>query len=77
MDIDDDINELSMLEFIHNIVETLDKYFENVCELDVSLFWVNFFSGLTFVLSLDNVQHREGTFYNWWDGNEWVHRRNE
>ena len=36
MDIDDDINELSMLEFIHNIVETLDKYFENVCELDVS-----------------------------------------
>ena len=36
MDIDDDCNELSMLEFIHNIVETLDKYFENVCELDVS-----------------------------------------
>ena len=25
-----------MLEFIHNMVETLDKYFENVCELDVS-----------------------------------------
>ena len=36
MDIDDDINELSLLEFIHNLVETLDKYFENVCELDVS-----------------------------------------
>lgn len=36
IDIDDDINELSMLEFIHNMVETLDKYFENVCELDVS-----------------------------------------
>ena len=29
-------NELAMLEFIHNLVETLDKYFENVCELDVS-----------------------------------------
>lgn len=37
IDIDDDINELGMLEFIHNMVETLDKYFENVCELDVSL----------------------------------------
>ena len=24
-----------MLEFIHNLVETLDKYFENVCELDI------------------------------------------
>ena len=29
-------NELSILEFIHNLVETLDKYFENVCELDVT-----------------------------------------
>jgi hypothetical protein len=28
-------NELAILEFIHNLVETLDKYFENVCELDV------------------------------------------
>ena len=28
-------NELSLLEFIHNLVETLDKYFENVCELDI------------------------------------------
>jgi AP-4 complex subunit sigma-1 len=27
-----------MLEFIHNLVETLDKYFSNVCELDVSGF---------------------------------------
>ena len=37
IDIDEDINELSLLEFIHNMVETLDKYFENVCELDVSI----------------------------------------
>jgi AP-4 complex subunit sigma-1 len=29
-------NELAVLEFIHTLVETLDKYFENVCELDVS-----------------------------------------
>lgn len=28
-------NELGMLEFIHATVETLDKYFENVCELDI------------------------------------------
>lgn len=31
----DDENELSYLEFIHTLVETLDKYFENVCELDI------------------------------------------
>jgi AP-4 complex subunit sigma-1 len=24
-----------MLEFIHTLVETLDKYFESVCELDI------------------------------------------
>eukprot|EP00933_Yihiella_yeosuensis_P083194 TRINITY_DN97376_c0_g1_i1.p1 TRINITY_DN97376_c0_g1~~TRINITY_DN97376_c0_g1_i1.p1 ORF type:complete len:146 (-),score=21.92 TRINITY_DN97376_c0_g1_i1:159-596(-) len=34
-DIEDDCNELSLLEFIHTLVETLDKYFENVCELDI------------------------------------------
>jgi len=28
-------NELAILEFIHSLVETLDKYFENVCELDI------------------------------------------
>ena len=65
MDIDDDINELSMLEFIHNIVETLDKYFENVCELDVSPSGSSIIlESNLFVLSLDNVQHREGTLYN-------------
>jgi AP-4 complex subunit sigma-1 len=31
----DDENELSILEFIHSLVETMDKYFESVCELDV------------------------------------------
>lgn len=31
-------NEMAYLEFIHNLVETLDKYFENVCELDVNIF---------------------------------------
>jgi len=28
-------NQLSILELIHNLVETLDRYFENVCELDI------------------------------------------
>lgn len=28
-------NELGILEFIHALVETLDKFFENVCELDI------------------------------------------
>ena len=28
--VDEDENELSILEFIHNLVETLDKYFINV-----------------------------------------------
>lgn len=32
----DEDNELAVLEFIHSLVETLDKYFESVCELDVS-----------------------------------------
>jgi len=35
VDNSDDENELSYLEFIHTLVETLDKYFENVCELDI------------------------------------------
>ncbi len=28
-------NELATLEFIHCLVETLDRYFSNVCELDL------------------------------------------
>ena len=28
-------NELGILEFIHALVETMDKYFESVCELDI------------------------------------------
>merc|ERR1712087_153943 len=31
----EDENELAILEFIHALVETLDRYFENVCELDI------------------------------------------
>ena len=32
---DDTDNELGILEFIHALVETMDKYFESVCELDI------------------------------------------
>lgn len=32
---DEDANELAMLEFIHALVETLDKLHGNVCELDI------------------------------------------
>merc|ERR1711916_123767 len=33
--VDEEENELAVLEFIHLLVETLDRYFENVCELDI------------------------------------------
>lgn len=33
--IDAEENELLVLETLHRFVETLDKYFENVCELDL------------------------------------------
>jgi len=32
---DPDENELAILELIHLLVEALDKYFRNVCELDL------------------------------------------
>ena len=35
VDNDESENEVAYLEFIHALVETLDKYFENVCELDI------------------------------------------
>jgi AP-4 complex subunit sigma-1 len=31
----DEENELGVLEFIHCLVETMDKYFDSVCELDI------------------------------------------
>lgn len=33
--VDEEENELSILELIHCLVETLDKWFGNVCELDI------------------------------------------
>jgi AP-4 complex subunit sigma-1 len=31
-------NELGVLEFIHNLVETMDKYFENVVRVQLSIY---------------------------------------
>ena len=33
--VSNDENELSIVELVRNLVETLDKYFQDVCELDV------------------------------------------
>lgn len=33
--VDKEENELMILELIHYVVEVLDKYFNNVCELDL------------------------------------------
>jgi AP-1 complex subunit sigma 1/2 len=33
--VDQEENELLVLEMIHRFVETLDRFFENVCELDL------------------------------------------
>jgi len=33
--VDKEDNELSVLEIIHHLVEVLDRYFGNVCELDL------------------------------------------
>jgi AP-4 complex subunit sigma-1 len=35
VDGDESENELAILEFIHSLVETMDTYFESVCELDI------------------------------------------
>lgn len=33
--VDTDDNELAVLEFIHMLVEAMDRWFGNVCELDI------------------------------------------
>ena len=47
--IDTDDNELASLELIHLFVETLDKYFGSVCELDVVY---NFYKVYTVLVEL-------------------------
>jgi hypothetical protein len=61
----DEENELSLLEFIHSLVETMDKYFESVCELDVSAFSIHLMdiTGVLTFFCLDYVSHRESSLH--------------
>lgn len=61
----DEENELSILEFIHSLVETMDKYFESVCELDVSNASDDLYTICNpfLVPDLDHVPYRQGTLY--------------
>lgn len=64
-----------MLEFIHNLVETLDKYFSNVCELDVTNTTTLIVVVSYPLLRVDYVQHRKGTLYSGRDDYGRVHCR--
>lgn len=48
-------NELTMLELIHLYVEVLDKYFGNVCELDI-VFNFNKVQYILYILGLFNFR---------------------
>ena len=73
--IDTDDNELASLELIHLFVETLDKYFGSVCELDVVYNFYKVYSVLDELLvggeivetSKVNILRklREIEFYEW------------
>eukprot|EP00128_Syssomonas_multiformis_P001903 Colp12_sorted_trinity150504_noHs@9729 len=74
--IDKTENELGILEFIHCVVETFDRCFENVSELDVSLkisFKTNSFVVSPYCLDdlTDNVQYRKGAHDIGRDDYEW------
>lgn len=69
----DDENELSLLEFIHSLVETMDKYFESVCELDVSFFFfafaglnIYFYAVRSFAPRLCSTSKRLTTLWTKW-----------
>ena len=50
--VDKDDNELATLEIIHHFVEILDKYFGNVCELDLIFNFhkvFNFYSSIKYL----------------------------
>ena len=66
----DDENELGILEFIHSLVEVMDKYFDSVCELDImyhidkvakSIVIINYFYSplpVSFLYLLNFILHR-------------------
>lgn len=59
----DDENELAILEFIHSLVETMNKYFENVCELDVCQLLQNPLLISSHNFTIDYVSLGEGSLY--------------
>lgn len=81
-------NELSMLEFIHAIVEILDKHFAHICELDimynletVSINWsahklLCAFTWVEACCSFCSLTNQKwciaGTLYPWWNADEWL-----
>jgi AP-4 complex subunit sigma-1 len=77
--VDDSENELGVLELIHQIVETLDAFFENVCELDVRTppIPTHLISTHSLILLLDHVQPRQGTYDTRRNGVERCHLRNQ
>jgi len=57
--VDEQENELAILEFIHCLVETLDKWFGNVCELDI-MFSLETVSGT--IMFLLNTKYAQPCF---------------
>lgn len=75
-------NELAILEFIHCLVETLDRYFSNVCELDLMfnlemvcilpvLPGLGMYKGI-----MKGLPGFAGTLHCRRDADEWVHSGN-
>ena len=55
---------MAILEFIHSLVETMDKYFESVCELDVRvLFFLERRGAHLFLLFAQIMFHIEKAHY--------------
>lgn len=57
--VDNDTNELITLEIIHRYVELLDKYFGNVCELDLIF---NFNKVRTFIIGYLAVKYAQAYY---------------
>ena len=58
LDVDSDINELALLEFIHNMVETLDKYFENVSHLCLAvIFFIRYIDYIQETFEISHMPH--------------------
>ena len=66
--VDKNDNELLMLETIHHYVEVLDKYFGNVCELDIIFNFHKVYVSLFYLIFLGVLYIRRAI-------NEWISLR--